>query len=329
MATPWGTVDDQKVFQFSLQGSRGFEVLVSNYGATITAIRHANAQGEIQNIVLGYERLEDYFDCPYYGCVVGRYANRIAKGRFALPSCGTPFELAVNNGPNALHGGLKGFDKKVWAVDGSTSAHAVTFKLVSEDGEEGYPGTLTVEVHYEVPRDKEELQISYSAYVTRSETVINLTNHSYFNLSGVVKSIMNHTIVLNSDLYVPVDDTSIPTGAILPVAQTRFDFRAGKRMGHDDDEGYDHTFVCRSASLQEPIAIVTYGGRQMRVFTTEPGVQFYTGNFLDTKEHPKQCGFCLETQHFPDSPNRPHFPSTLLRPGETFSSQTTYSFFLV
>jgi aldose 1-epimerase len=288
------------------------------------------------SIVLGFDSLSGYLaKPPYFGAVVGRYGNRIAKGKFKIDN--TQYTLATNNGSNALHGGLKGFDKQVW--DASTQNDSTAILLLSytsKDGEEGYPGNLKVTVRYTLTND-DELKIEYNA-TTDKPTVLNLTNHSYFNLTGdVSNSILDETLMIDADNYTPVDTTLIPTGEIKPVKGTPFDFTKAKKIGLEIGAvsgGYDHNFVLnkKDSSLQKIAALKdSISGRTLEVFTTQPGVQFYTGNFLDgtlstpgAKKINQHAALCLETQHFPDSPNQPKFPTTLLLPGEQFHSVTVY-----
>ncbi|MEW9547883.1 aldose epimerase family protein [Nonomuraea sp. NPDC050783] len=271
-----------------------------------------------RNVVLGLDTLEDYLTrSRYFGAVVGRYGNRIAGGRFTLD--GVEYTLPVNNGPNSLHGGTEGFDSKVWTIT-DRSAASVTLELVSPDGDQGYPGTLTVTVTYTLEDDG--LRIDYASESDKP-TVVNLTNHSYFNLKGQgVGDVRDHVVRLAAEHYLPVDDGKIPTGELAPVKGTPFDFTEPHALGERIDGAYDHCFV-----LDGPMS-VTAGGLTMEVTTTEPGVQFYSGSMLDGEATPfgPFAGLCLETQHFPDSPNQPHFPSTVLRPGERRTSTTTYRF---
>jgi aldose 1-epimerase len=297
-------------------------------------------------VVLGFENLKGYLEGhPYFGCIVGRYCNRIAKGKFSLD--GKEYTLAANNGPNHLHGGKKGFDKVVWKVEGSGITNdnkGLYLKLSyrSKDGEEGYPGNLACVVIYTVPFDTNSLQIEYEATTDRL-TVVNLTNHSYFNLGGLKGGeILGHELEIMADKYTPTDDTLIPTGKIEPVAGTPFDFTKPKTMGKDiaqikaDPVGYDLNYVLRPSELTLRLAARVSepkSGRVMEVRTTEPGIQFYTGNFLDGSNkgkggvaYKKHFGFCLETQHFPDSPNHPEFPSVQLKPDRAYQSKTEYLF---
>ena len=344
---PFGQLTDgTAIDRYRLTNANGMEVEFITYGGTVTAIRTPDRDGKLANVVLGFARLEDYeAKNPYFGSIVGRYANRIANARFDLE--GVTYQLAVNNGPNALHGGEVGFDKRVWTAKETASPDglAVVLSYRSPDGEEGYPGNLDVQVTYTLT-DADEFQIDYQA-TTDKPTVVNLTSHSYFNLAGEGSgSIEGHELMLNASAYTPVDATLIPTGALDKVAGTPFDFTqptllgARLRDGHEQlvrGQGYDHNFVLDkpapgamslAARVHEPTS-----GRMMEIYTTEPGIQLYTGNFLDGtllgpagKTYRQGDGFCLETQHFPDSPNKPSFPSTLLKPGETFRSTTMHRF---
>ncbi|WP_440098910.1 aldose epimerase family protein [Streptosporangium sp. H16] len=291
---------------------------ILSYGAILQSLEVSGV-----DVVLGYDNLGDYLTrSRYFGAVVGRYGNRIAGGRFTLD--GRAHELPVNNGPNSLHGGPQGFDTRVWRITGASDT-AVTLEYVSRDGEQGYPGTLTASVTYTLTGDA--IRLDYHA-VTDAPTVLNLTNHSYFNLAGG-GDILKHVVRIDADHYLPVDATQIPTGELAPVTGTPFDFTSPYEIGERIADsrlggGYDHCYVLRGGiEVREPV-----GGLTMEVTTTEPGVQFYTGNFLDgvATAYEKHAGLCLETQHFPDSPNRPDFPSTVLRPGERFASTTTYRF---
>lgn len=345
---PYGTTaEGQPVEIYTLTNARGMEVKIITYGGAITSIRVPDRNGVMANVALGFNDLRDYETrSPYFGAITGRFANRIANAKFTLD--GKEYSLAVNDGTNSLHGGILGFDNRVWEAAATEGPHAVSLVLryVSPDGEEGYPGTLDTTVVYTLT-DSNELRIDYTA-TTDAPTVVNLTNHSYFNLAGNgAGTIYDHILMIAAERYTPINASLIPTGELAPVAGTPFDFRLpkaiapGQRSGHEQillARGYDHNFVLRddfndkslmlAARVYEPTT-----GRVMEVFTTEPGVQFYAGNFLDATLVGsygglyRQCdGFCLETQHFPDSPNQPNFPSTVLRPGETFESTTVYQF---
>lgn len=329
---------------YTLKNSKRMEVKVTNYGAIVMSILAPDRQGKLDDVVLGFDSAEEYRAKkahPYFGAVVGRYGNRIAKGQFTLD--GKTYTLAKNNGPNALHGGLVGFDKKVWK--GSQKGNKVTLETISADGEEGYPGELRVTVAYELT-EANELKIDYTAK-TNKPTVVNLTNHTYFNLGGPGRrDILAHDLTLNASHYTPVDSGLIPTGEIAAVGGTPFDFRQTTRIGARIDSkdeqlalggGFDHNFVLdRKSANKLELAAEAYepiSGRSLRVTTTEPGVQFYTGNFLDgsilgkgRQAYGKRRAFCLETQHYPDSPNQPKFPSTVLRPKDTYRSTTVFQF---
>lgn len=333
------------VHVFTLTNAHGLEVRAISYGGIIVSLKTPDRAGQLDDIVLGYDSLAGYLaESPYFGAIIGRYGNRIANGRFTLD--GTTYQLATNDGPNHLHGGVKGFDKVVWTGDPleRDSSVGVTFTYTSPDGEEGYPGTLTARVTYTLT-DANELIVDYEA-TTDQTTPVNLTHHSYFNLAGDGRrDVLGHDLMIAADSFTPVDSTLIPTGAIAPVAGTPFDFRTplaiGARIGDDDPQlrmggGYDHNFVLRrrtaglvhAASVVEPTT-----GRTLDVYTTEPGLQFYSGNFLDGtltgkagRVYRHRYGFCLEPQHYPDSPNQPAFPSTILQPGETYRSQTVFRF---
>jgi aldose 1-epimerase len=332
---------------YTLRNRRGAEARIITYGATLVSLKVPDRAGKFEDVLLGFDDLGTYeTDTHYMGQVIGRYANRIAKGRFTLNGVG--YKLAVNNGENHLHGGLRGFDKVVWKARplNAKAGSAVEMTYVSKDGEEGYPGTLTVKAVYTLT-ETNELRIDYSA-TTDKDTVINLTNHAYFNLAGQgAGDILGHLLMLNADRFTPTDSGSIPTGELRAVRGTPFDFKRataiGARIGQDDEQlkfgnGYDHNFVVNgragvlrlAARASEPTT-----GRVMEVWTTEPGVQLYTGNFLfpdgpgagkGGKTYARRHGFCLETQHYPDSPNRPEFPSTVLRRGGRFRSTTVYKF---
>ena len=337
------TNDGQAVDLYTLTNGKGMVAKVMTYGAIVTELHAPDRQGNDGDVVLGFDNLKQYLDGhPFFGAIAGRYANRIAKGKFTLN--GKDYELAVNNGPNSLHGGKVGFDKKVWKAESMKSADgpAVALTYVSADGEEGYPGRLTTRVTYTLTNDN-ALRIDYKA-TTDKPTILNLTNHSYWNLdgSGSGKDILDHVLQLNADAYTPVDDTLIPTGEIRPVKGSIFDFTTAKPIGRDIDKtpgnpnGYDHNYVIngKAGDLRMAARVADPDtGRQMEVWTTQPGVQLYTGNFLDGtlkgiggKTYVKHYAFCLETQHYPDSIHQPKFPSVVLNPGETFTSTTVYKF---
>lgn len=334
----FGTMDDgTPVKLFTLNNENNMEVSITNYGAIVTSIKVPDKNGNIDNVALGFDDLGKYTSGhPFFGAIAGRYANRIAKGRFELN--GEVYELATNNGENHLHGGLEGFDKKVWDYEVNVDKNSVRLSYLSPDGEEGYPGNLNVDVTFTLT-DQNELQIDYHA-TTDEPTVINLTNHSYFNLSGdPSERILDHLLTINADRYTPVDEGLIPTGELRSVEGTPFDFTDPKPIGARIDSispGYDHNFVLNNPdSGVRKIATVKHEetGRMMEVYTDQPGVQLYTGNFLDgtimdRKGNPieQHAAFCLETQHFPDSPNNPDFPSTVLNPDETYETTTIYKF---
>jgi aldose 1-epimerase len=332
----WGELDGKKVYLYTLTNKSGTEVKITNYGGIVTSWITPDKNGQKSNIVLGFDDLKGYQGkTPYFGATVGRYGNRIANGRFTLD--GKEYKLATNNGKNHLHGGIKGFDKVVWDADQTDeNSPSLTLHYLSKDGEEGYPGNLNVTVKFTLT-DENGLGIEYDA-TTDKATPVNLTNHSYFNLTGdVSKSILEHTLMVDADKYTPVDATLIPTGELKDVTGTPFDFRKPKKIGAEIGQvkgGYDHNFVLNGKGTDaQRIAVLTddISGRQLEVYTTEPGVQFYTGNFLDgslqtSDGRPinKNTGMCLETQHFPDSPNKPNFPSTILQPGQKYHTVTRY-----
>jgi len=332
----WGTTDGKEVFLYTLTNAKGVQVKISNYGATVTSWVSPDKNDKPSGVVLGFDSLSGYLaKPPYFGAVVGRYGNRIAKGKFKIDTA--QYTLATNNLPNALHGGLKGFDKQVWdATPASDSTASLELSYLSKDGEEGYPGNLKVAVRYTLTDDN-ELKIEYNA-TTDKATVLNLTNHSYFNLTGdISNSILDHTLMIDADNYTPVDTTLIPTGEIKSVKGTPFDFTKAKKIGLEIGAvsgGYDHNFVLnkKDSSLSKIVELKdSISGRTLEVFTTQPGVQFYTGNFLEGtistsagKKINQHAAMCLETQHFPDSPNQPKFPTTLLLPGQQFHSVTVY-----
>jgi len=342
----FGTTRDGKpVDLHTLTNSHGLEVRVMTYGGIIVSLRVPDRQGRLADVVLGYEKLDGYLDkTPYFGAIVGRYGNRIANGKFTLD--GKEYTLAKNNGPNALHGGIKGFDKVVWQAEPFEKKQeaGLILRYNSPDGEEGYPGNLKATVTYTLT-DQNEIILDYQA-TTDKATPLNLTNHTYFNLAGEGKGdILAHELTLNADHFTPVDKNLIPTGKIASVKGTPLDFTQpaaiGARIGEQDEQlilggGYDHNFVInrQEKGLAPAARVVEPGsGRVLEVSTTQPGVQFYTGNFLDgtiTGKHghvyKRRYGFCLETQHYPDSPNQPGFPSTILRPGHAYHSTTVFKF---
>jgi aldose 1-epimerase len=336
------TADGTAIEAYTLRNAHGIEVTAITYGGIITAIRVPDRTGAMADVVHGFDRLEGYLGGhPYFGAIVGRYGNRIGRAQFALD--GQTYKLAANDGPNHLHGGVKGFDKQVWRGEPGQAA-SVTFSRTSPDGEEGYPGTLRVRVTYTLT-DADELAIDYEASTDKA-TPINLTNHSYFNLGGHDSGdILGHQLTLYADRYTPADGTLIPTGELVPVEGTPFDSRTataiGARIGQDHPQikygrGYDHNWVLtrKGGGLQPAARLVDpRSGRTLQVATTEPGIQFYTGNFLDGTLKGKggtvyahRSALCLETQHFPDSPNKPGFPSTILQPGQTYRSKTVFTF---
>jgi aldose 1-epimerase len=342
-AKPFGkTKDGTPVTVYTLISARALKVRLIDYGATLISVETPDKNGKLANITLGFPTLEGYLQRhPYFGSTVGRYGNRIAGGKFKLD--GKEYSLATNNGPNHLHGGLKAFDAVMWKAEPvkEPSAVGVKFTYTSKDGEEGYPGKLDVTVTYTLTNNN-ELKIDYEAKTDKA-TVVNLTNHAYWNLAGAGSGdILKHELTINADKYLPIDDTSIPTGKPADVKGTPFDFTTphaiGERIGELKKEphktkGYDHCYVLRgqegklalAARAKDPAS-----GRIMEIFTTEPGVQLYCGNFLDGSAggggYKQHDAFCLETQHYPDSPNQPQFPSTVLRPGETYKSTTVHKF---
>jgi aldose 1-epimerase len=347
---PFGTTDrGDAVSVYTLKNAHGMEVRATDYGGIILSLRVADRDGRFDDVVLGYDSLKDYVRAsPYFGAIIGRYGNRIAGGRFSLD--GRTYTLARNNGPNHLHGGLRGFDKVVWGVEPFESRDGVglVLRYASPEGDEGYPGTVQAQVTYTLT-DRNELIFDYHATTDRA-TPVNLTQHSYFNLAGDGKrDILGHVVTLNADHFTPVDSTLIPTGEIKSVGGTPFDFRAatpiGARIDGDDEQlrhgrGYDHNFVLNKGGTggtgDPTLAARVYepsSGRVMEIYTTEPGLQFYSGNFLDGTLRGKngvvyrhRYGFAMETQHFPDTPNQPAFPSAILRPGEEYRSRSIYKF---
>jgi aldose 1-epimerase len=332
-----GKKDGIELVQYTLTNKNGMSVKIISLGATVTGIMVPDRNKEMGDVVLGFDSLAGYMDPAnsFFGVIAGRYANRIAKGKFVLN--GETYTLAQNNNGNSLHGGLKGFDKAVWNATTSLADSSLTLKYASKDGEEGYPGNLNVEVRYKL-RDDNALEINYTA-VTDKATPVNLTNHSYFNLSAGKKSdILDHVLQLKASKYTPVDKTLIPTGKIDEVSGTPMDFRQPKAIGKDIgkvDGGFDHNWIFDkdSASLELVGKLVDpSSGRNLEFWTSEPGVQFYSGNFLKGQEgkkgmkYTKHAGLCLEAQHYPDSPNQPSFPSTILQPGQTYKQTTIYKF---
>jgi aldose 1-epimerase len=328
----------------TMSNSKGMEMTVTNLGARVMTLLVPDKNGEVIDVVLGYDTPKEYLTSPepFLGTAVGRYGNRIAKGEFELD--GQTYSLALNNGANSLHGGPGGFHNVIWSVEEADNSHIV-FTYLSEDGEEGFPGNLTVKMTYYLTEDN-EFKITYEAETDKA-TPINLTHHSFFNLDGVDNGdILDHELILNASNYTPVDSTLIPLGSIDPVAGTPFDFTEAKLIGRDINKeneqlkfggGFDHNWVLdkhEEGSLE--LAATAYApksGIVMDVYTTEPGIQFYSGNFLDGSAVGKdgisyefRSAFCLETQHFPDSPNQPHFPSTILRPGENYEQTCIYKF---
>ncbi|MEA1785512.1 aldose epimerase family protein [Arenibacter sp. GZD96] len=340
------TPNGETVALYSLKNTNGMQVDFLTYGGIITTLKVPNREGYYENVVLGFNSLTQYVERnPFFGVIVGRFGNRIAKGKFSLD--GTEYSLAINNGKNHLHGGLKGFDKVLWTVKEvlqDASKATVTLAYLSPDMEEGYPGNLAVEVSYSLNTNN-VFSVHYGA-TTDKATIVNLTQHSYFNLSGdFTKAIVDHEVEIKANHYLPVDDGLIPLGELAAVAHTPFDFRIPKPIGSAIDAdhiqlkiagGYDHCWALNGAETGLKHALSAYhpkSGRHMEVFTEEPGLQFYTGNFLDgTIPAPNggfytgRSGFCVETQHFPDAPNQKDFPSVVLRPGEQYSTTTQFKF---
>lgn len=336
----------QEIEKYTLKNTNGLELDVISYGGRITSLKVPDRKRNFKNVVLGHDRLEDYLreDNPFFGAIIGRYGNRIARGKFTLED--EEYTLATNNGVNHLHGGWNGFDRVLWNIEPFENDDNSALKLtyLSRDGEEGYSGNLNVTVIYTLTSDN-ALEVSYQATTDRV-SIVNLTQHSYFNLSGdFSKSILNHEVVIDADAFLPVDATLIPTGEIRPVENSPFDFRIPKVIGKDIHaenkqlklaKGYDHCWVLNGEQGTMRFVASAYdkaSGRFMEVFSEEPGVQFYTGNFLDGSlpmssggVYEQRTGFCFETQHYPDSPNQPNFPSVVLKPGETYNTKTTFKF---
>jgi len=344
---PFGkTSDGQEVDLYTLTNKKGMEVAITNFGGIIVSLKAADRHGKLDDVVLGYDSLDGYLtNKAFFGALIGRYGNRIAHGKFALN--GSTYTLPKNDGDNTLHGGPEGFNKRVWTAKDVSGAkgQALELSYLSKDGEEGFPGNVSAKVVYTLT-DQNEVTIAYSA-TTDKETVLNLTNHSYFNLAGQgTGDILGHQLMIRGDHITAVDDTLIPTGELRPVKDTPFDFThataIGARINQDDPQikvgkGYDHNWVLNSHGAHSPVlaaeAYEPNSGRVLQVLTVEPGVQFYSGNFLDGtitgkggKVYKHRYGFCLETQHFPDSPNHPKFPSTTLKPGQTYSTTTIFKF---
>lgn len=336
----------QHVEQYTLENQKGMKVSIITYGGIITSIKVPDRFGKLDEVVLGFDSLEQYTKPnPYFGALIGRYGNRIAFGKFSIDN--TEYSLSTNNNEHALHGGHEGFHRAVWtAIESKEDATTSILKLkyLSQDLEEGYPGNLTVFVTY-VLNENNSLEVVYEAS-TDKKTVINLTQHSYFNLtSDFTKSIIDHEVTINADAIIPIDATFIPTGELMDVTNTPFDFRKQKLVGRDIDSehnqiksglGYDHCWVLNKKNIEYQIAATAYepqSGRLLKVITDQPGIQFYTGNFLDSTLPQREkgvyghrTGFCLETQHFPDSPNQINFPSTILNPGELYKTKTSFEF---
>jgi aldose 1-epimerase len=335
----WGTVDGKDVFQYTITNKNGVEVKIINYGGAITSIKVPDRNKVFKNVTLAFDSLDGYLQKgnPCFGCLVGRYANRIGKGKFTIN--GKTYSLALNNNGNTLHGGLKGYDKVVWDAGALPESNELALTYNSPDGEENFPGNVKIDVAYKLTDDN-ALVIEYHA-VTDEATPINLTNHAYFNLSGGDDAtILDHELTIKATCYTEADDTLIPTGKLIPVKDTPLDFTTTKKLGKHINlvqPGYDHNFVLDNEnSVLQKIATLYHesSGRVMHVATTQPGVQLYTGNFLDGSlahtpggiKYNRYAGLCLETQHYPDSPNKPAFPNSILLPGQPFHHITTYTF---
>ncbi|KAK3094171.1 hypothetical protein FSP39_024969 [Pinctada imbricata] len=332
---PYGQHDGQEIYKYTLKNKNNIEVSIINYGGIITNILVPDRQGKQADINLGFDDMNGYsVNGPYLGALIGRYANRVAGGQFSID--GQTYNLPINNGPNALHGGIKGFDKRVWqsSIEGGD---ILVLRYVSADGEEGYPGEVTVKVTYQLTDDN-ELKIEYTATTTK-KTIINLTNHAYFNLGGHDSgTVFDHFVTLYADHYTPIDADSIPLGRIDPVSGTRFDLRNRQNLGQEipqvpGDVGFDHNFCFGKTGWRKYMARVDHppSGRFLEMYSTEPGVQFYTAHYLNETgkggaKYGQYGAFCLEAQHYPDSPNKPNFPTTLLAPGEVYLQSTMYKF---
>lgn len=337
------TIDGKAVKLYTLKNKQGVSVSITNYGGRVVSLLVPDKDNKLTDVVLGYDSVGAYRKKgePFFGALIGRYGNRIGKGKFTLD--GKEYQLQLNDGVNTLHGGTDGFFGKVWDAK-QVDSTKLELSYVSNDGEAGYPGKLDVKVTYTLTDDN-ALQIDYTA-TTDKTTIVNLTNHAYFNLNGEGDStILDHELMIDASAYTPVDSTLIPTGKLQPVAGTAFDFNKakliGKQIGDNDEQlkfgkGYDHNFALTHHDGKMPVAVVksTKTGIVLSVITTEPGLQFYSGNFLTGadkdgkggKSYPHRSAFCLETQHFPDAPNHPNFASTVLKPGETYKTSTTYKF---
>lgn len=340
---PFGvTAEGVEVDLYTLTNANGMIAKITNYGGTVVSLMTPDRDGKLGDVLLGFDTLDEYIaDSPYFGCLIGRCGNRIAKGRFTLD--GKQYTLAVNNDVNHLHGGDVGFDKRVWQARGllGNRGPGLTLSYTSADGEEGYPGELSVKVTYVLTNDN-ALAIHYEA-TTDAPTPCNLTNHCYFNLADQ-GDVLGHELMLNADRFTPIDKTLIPTGELCSVEGTPFDFTKltaiGQRIDEENEQlefglGYDHNWVLNSSDRDMTLAARVYepnSGRVMQIFTTEPGIQFYSGNVLDSgvgkdgKAYERHYGFCLETQHYPDSPNHPEFPTTILQPGQKYSTTSVYKF---
>jgi aldose 1-epimerase len=338
------SIEGKNVQLFELSSGNGLRATITNYGARLVALFVPDAKGSQIDVSVGFDDIDGYLNAtePYYGATIGRFANRIAKGQFSID--GIPYHVLPNNGINALHGGKNGFQSVVWDA-AQLNSNTLRLTYLSKDMEEGFPGNLDVSVTYQLTSDN-ALKISYEAKTDKT-TILNLTNHAYFNLNGEhAGSILNHVLQIKADQYTPIDSSSIPYGPSAPVKGTAFDFTEpstiGGRINEKDQQlengnGYDHNYVLNAHDTMEPVAIVVSDQTKikMEVFTDQPGLQFYTGNFMESKNTMKgnhkddfRTAFCLETQHFPDSPNQPSYPTTLLQPGETFQSFTMYRFTL-